>query len=427
MSPFHRVRFERQVDGGSVDVLMIFLADDRLPTDGLSALVDEAVEADLAPDEMVLVVRENGRGAAIEVIGRSPELAGMRERLGPHATVTVVGFGADGSETGRAKAYGDGQISKAPLAELGRRAVTEIFQRRGGFVDSNANYHFRNPSGRHTERFMRLSNLLVQSAEISLIAMTALPLLPVETIEVHVDTPAMFSVVAAMSEHIQSLRPGTRPLRQESFRSYRDVDTHDFLIGGPSAVLISASSSGSLAARIAGRGVAPESIGHLLYLGNNPDKVRFAVNLSADAKANPGGVTDKRETYEEGRCALCDDGSIAVPLVGDQFDMGGPELEPLTVNKTDAPSGLGGTMERLALSNALTISTQTGSARRQYFVDAARLTTWPAFVERLGYFARRHVPSTVLECVMLDEGSEPFARALLAAARMDPNLLKVAD
>jgi hypothetical protein len=88
--------------------------------------------------------------------------------------------------------------------------------------------------------------------------------------------------------------------------------------------------------------------------------------------------------------------------------MGGPDFEPLTMKKPDAPKDLDTTMGRIARWNALQVSTARGSKARQYFIDIDRLLEAKDFVERAKYLARRYVPSTVRECILLDEDSRPF-------------------
>ena len=419
MSGFYCLRLNHGEANQPRDVLMVYSALDEVVPDRLSALVDSAVERDLAPDDMIVIVREHVRSRLCERLLDGEEYSLTRNRLGPHTTVTIVGFDEFGSEAGRVVAFGDGPASTLPLNSMARRAVTAIFQEHGGFVEANTNYHFRNPSGRHTDRFLRLSNLLVRSAEISLVAMTALPLVPSDALEAHVDTPAMFSIVAAINDHLRSFKPSRPALLCDSFRSYFGVEQYDFSSSIPSVVLISASSSGSLANLVAEKGFAADRIGHVLYLGEPKSSLKFATDLSSDKLSNPHGIEGRRATYDDRDCALCDDGSIAVPLVGDQFDIGGPEFEPLTVNKADAPKSLAETMERLVGSRALAISLSTGARRRQYLIDVGALMKCVPFIERAAYFARRYIPSTVRECILLDEGSQSFAERLLEEAAIN--------
>ncbi|MDB5819800.1 MAG: hypothetical protein JWQ11_3440, partial [Rhizobacter sp.] len=162
---------------------------------------------------------------AVGAIRDHRDLRRVRHRLAPHATVTVIGFDRKGAEVDREIAAGTGAKSAITLEEIGRRSATAIFLEHGGFVEANASYHFRNPSGRHTDRFMRLSNLLVCHAEISIIAMTLLPLIPTDAVQAHVDTPAVFALVSAVNEHLWKLEPGRPPLLCDSFRSYLGVAT----------------------------------------------------------------------------------------------------------------------------------------------------------------------------------------------------------
>ena len=422
MSRLCSFRLNKNVDGRDVDILVVFLAADELRPEELTSLVDEAVARDLAPDEMIVIARRTCADKVANMIGAAQECVGTRNRLG-RATITVVGFGANGNEIGRQVVKGDAEVSRLGIREIGRRAVTSIFNDYGGFVEANANYHFLNPSGRHTDRFIRLSNLLVSSAEISLIAMTILPLLPTDAEVAHVDTPAMFAIVSALNDHLRTLAPKRPWMRCENFRSYLNVRRHDFTGGGKPVVLVSASSSGSMARIVRDRGIDEDRIGHVLYLGGDPSAVRCAIDLTYNVSSNPEGIADQRETFLEGGCDLCDKGSLPVPLKGDQFDMGGPDFEPLTMNKPDAPAGLDTTMSRLARSNALQVSTARGSKARQYFINIDRLLAAEAFVERTQYLARRYVPSTVRECILLDEGSRQFGELIMGEAEAAPRFL----
>lgn len=159
MSRLCSFRLNKDINGRAVDILIVFLAADELWPDELTSLVDEAVARDLAPDEMIFVVRRTCADKVAKMLGDGPECVGTRNRLG-RATITVVSFGAKGDEIRRQVVKEGTEVSGLRLDEIGRRAVTSIFNEYGGFVEANANFHFLNPSGRHTDRFIRLSNLL---------------------------------------------------------------------------------------------------------------------------------------------------------------------------------------------------------------------------------------------------------------------------
>ncbi|MEN3746075.1 hypothetical protein TPR58_02765 [Sphingomonas sp. HF-S3] len=410
-----------------IDTFVVFLAADVLPADTLVALIDAEVERNLVPDDVVLVVRETSRAAAVAAIRNDRDLKRLRHRLTPHATVTVIGFDRKGAEAGRDVAIGDGEESGITLEEIARRSATAIFLDHGGFVEASASYHFRNPSGRHTDRFMRLSNLLVRHAEISIIAMALLPLIPDNAVQAHIDTPSMFALVAAVNEHLSVLQPGRQPLQCDSFRSYLGVASYDFGRSETAIVLISATSSGSLGSIVEARKVDRSRIAHVLYLGASSPRFPSAVDLSYDKWLNPLGITEARETYREPDCAMCDAGSIAVDLRGDQFDLSGPEFEPITLNKNDASDRLAPTMDRLAGSAAFGVSLAAGATARQYVVDADRLLQAPGFAKRLDYFAKTHVPSSTSECIILNDDSRLFAEDLINKAGIKPVFVTRSD
>jgi len=415
-------RLNKDVDEKSIDVLIVFLASNELRAEELSTLVDRQVQSTLAPDEMILVTRRTALAKSVSALTFEPAFEGVRNRLG-RATISVVGFGAGGTESSRKLVRESDEISGMSLQEIGRRCVSSMFAIHGGFVEANSNYHFLNPSQRHTDRFIRLSNILSSSAEISLLAMTMLPLLQPSAEVAHVDTPAMFALVSAVNDHLRVLAP-TRPwLRCENFRSYLGVRTHDFATGGEPVVLISASSSGSMAEVIAERSVPRDRIGHVLYLGKDDERIRRAVDLSFDEKENPEGVRDDRETFDDEECKLCAAGSIPVPLKGDQFDMGGPDFEPLTMLKSDAPAGLSATMDRMAGNQAFQVSTARGAGTKQFLVDAERLAGADEFIKRTAYLARRHVPSMTRECIVLDKDSKVFADLVMGKAGLAPQFI----
>lgn len=420
MRPFYSLRLERPTKTHVIDTFVVFLAADVLPADILVALIDAEVERNLVPDDVVLVVRDTSRAAAVAAIRTDRDLKRLRHRLAPHATVTVIGFDRKGAEAGRDVAIGDGEPSGITLKEIARRSATAIFLDHGGFVEASASYHFRNPSGRHTDRFMRLSNLLVRQAEISIIAMALLPFIPDNAVQAHVDTPSMFALVAAVNEHLSVLQPGRQPLQCDSFRSYLGVRSYDFSGSETAIVLISATSSGSLGSIIEARKVDRSRIAHVLYLGASSPRFPSAVDLSYDKWFNPLGIAGARETYQEPDCALCNAGSVAVDLRGDQFDLSGPEFEPITLNKSDASDRLAPTMDRLAGSGAFGVSLASGATARQYFVDADRLLRAPEFAKRLDYFAKTHVPSSTRECIILNNDSIDFSKELINKAGIEP-------
>lgn len=418
MKPVYLNRFEKVVDGVPVDILMAFVAVDGLDGLTIGEPIEREIETRLSPDELIVVARAPEASRLANEIASSREFKSLRQRLGPRASVTVVGFDARGNESGRRQAVTGELTSQVALSEIVRRGVTAIFRERGGFVESTASYHFLNPSGRHTSRFIRLSNLLVHHCEISFIAFSVLGSLPPDASNVYVDTPSLFAVVAAANEHRRALDTKLPELVADSFRSYEEVDTYEFTELATATAIISASSSGTLASRVEARGLDASRIFHVLYLGTTAPGLNFAVDLSSDGETNPEGLRSERSTYDTGVCKLCDQGSTAIPLRGDQFDIAPPQPKAVTVKVTHAPKGLTGTMTRLVGSPCFHVF---ASSERQLWIDAAALLAATPFGDRLAYVVHREIPP-VGHVLLADEQSRPLADRIAVLAGVTPTI-----
>ncbi|HEX8554241.1 MAG TPA: hypothetical protein VF695_06005, partial [Sphingomonas sp.] len=69
------------------------------------------------------------------------------------------------------------------------------------------------------------------------------------------------------------------------------------------------------------------------------------------------------------------------------------------------------------------ITLPAGPGGRQFLVDAKALLEAPAFIDRLDYFAKNHIPASTLECIVVDQWSNGFAAALCDRAGITPSLI----
>lgn len=419
MKPTFLNRFQKLVDDVPIDVLVLYIGVDGMDGFTIGEPVEREVESGLSPDELIFVARNDEAKRLTNEIARSRDFRKMRERLGSRTTITVIGFDVRGNETSRNEVEVGDFRSNIGLGEIVRRGVTAIFRERGGFVESTASYHFLNPSGRHTSRFIRLSNLLVCHSEISFIALAMLGAIPKDAHLVYVDTPSLFAVVAAMNVHRMLLDSKLPLLLADSFRSYEEVDTYAFAELANATAIISASSSGTLAKRVAARGLDASKIVHVLYLGKLIPGVHFAVDLRSDPLKNPDGLKAERTTYDDtGVCELCQNHSTAITLRGDQFDIAPPQPKALTIKVTHAPKGLAQTMTRLAGSGCFHVS---ASNDRQISIDANALLAAPKFDQRLAYFVDRNIPP-VRHVLLASAEARAFATRVVKIAGVTPVL-----
>ena len=417
MNSIFSFRYEVKSKTSSHDVLLIFAATPKLDPETLATVVEQEIERNLVPDEVAILVRDPAFDETLKALGEDSHNLATVARLAERATVTLIGYDCVGAESKRKHVTGPTSKRIVKFSDFKRRALTSIFKVRQGFVESTATYHFENPSGRHTERFIRLSNILARGAEIAFIGFCTLPYVPKRAATAYLDTPSLYAVVAAINEQRSSFED-TVPILADNFSSYAGAGAYRF---SPvdSLVLISASSSGSLASQlIMEHGFDRSQVTHLLFLGTDRSRSNIVCDLRKDSKQNQDGVDTLPLVEDASNCQMCRTGSHAIKLQGDQFEFAGPQQESLLINKNDAPAGLSALMERYAGGAIFTVGLgkTVGRQPRQFNVEPVALLADANFQTRLTYVTRRSLPASLGHVIAVDDASIPFAEQIAKAA-----------
>jgi len=215
------------------------------------------------------------------------------------------------------------ELTKAIL----QQGMLEIFLRRKGLITSASNFHFLKPSGDHCQGFIRASNLLVHGEEVAFLALALLPLLASRPKRIYVDTSSISYLVCKAvlmsGQYVEDI-----PLI-ESYESYAAFkQSFDFVEASDSLVLISATTSGGLAASL---------------LENTSFYVEQVVTLfhSALLKGQIGvfdvspAVPTNVFSFKPDECPDCGRGSKVVKIVGDQFLPETPTYAQIVIKKSD--------------------------------------------------------------------------------------------
>ncbi len=412
------------------DVLLTFMATREFDETGLAEVIETETHNNLVPDEVLILVPDPLHTKALKLLKESSTLQGMKARL-REAAIFLISYDQTGSQKQCVDVADQGRTPSISLDVIARRAITDIFKQRDGFRESSANYHFQNPSGRHTERFMRISNILVRGAEIAFIAFGSLRLVPEDATIAYIDTPALYGLVGAINEQIGYFDPGRQPLLADNFKSYPGVETYPFERIADSVVIISASSSGSLANLLRDKHLfSNEQIFHVVYLGTAAEKARTVCNLERDKDENPDGfdIEDVRSEPPDD-CKLCAGGSRFIPLIGDQFDIGGPQPEPLLLTKNCAPPGLSGIFERYAGKSIFALGHGKSKTMQpsQFHVNEAELFASTDFQRRVDYLLDRTVPGQAKHVVCLNENSRWMAERTKSRCKTEPLMVGMKD
>lgn len=398
MKSFFFFRSDWQTDNGPADVLIVFNAAYELDSKQLREIVDKEVQRFLRPDQVIILSRSTTMSATALSLQDEQTKSTLLERVGEACHVELWEFDGEGKTSVNLVLQPGSHRAVLNFGDILRRGTTQIFNEHRGFVEGSENYHFRNPSGKHTDRFMRLSNILVSQAEISFLAASLLRFVPPHIINAYIDTPALYAVVSALNELRRDM-PGFCYISAENFRSYYGVKGYPFTERHQSVAIISASSSGGLKDQLTAEGIAETRIVHLLFLGKIKPELSIAVDLASDKSINPNGHDPARRTYHE-NCDLCASGSMFIELRGDQFDISPPQPKPLVVRQKHASKTLGLQMERLVGAQAI-----SSSATSAHWIWPDKLLMHSPYVDRLDYFLRRFVPAGATFCVLADEQS----------------------
>ncbi|MEH6808144.1 MAG: hypothetical protein V7651_04785 [Hyphomonas oceanitis] len=391
-------------------ISLFYLAKHEIEAAQLSSVLGDAIENRLAPDEIVFLVRSFLQDDLVSLLKTDSKFVTALRHLPPYTTVSVIAFDDKGSELPPIVVAGTAKHSAVRIGPLKRQILSRLFIRNNGFVEATDAYHFRNPSGRHTRKFMRASNVLVSQAEVSFLAFCILDRIFEECRYVYVDTPTLFSVVGAINDILHSFKRA--PLYAHNFRSYEGALNEPFRENIHSLTLISASSSGSLAELLTTRKkLDPNKIVHLFFLGPRHEEYQIVANLERDQRENPEGADRLPPSFRESEgCKLCDDGSSAVELRGDQFHIATPDTEPLIILQNHGPKGLRDTMARIAGNGATSVSIgpRPKGDNTEYYIDFQKLLETPAYVERLNYFAVKCAPANTKYILSADKQSLPL-------------------
>jgi hypothetical protein len=284
-----------------------------------------------------------------------------------------------------------------------------LFKKHKGVITSSPSYHFVKPSGDHADKFIRASNLLVSSIEVTFLAISLLPFLRADLKRIYVDTSSI-SYLVNVAIHLCGMFSESLPFI-ESFESYAVFNQkYDFVEDDGSLVVISATTSGSLAKSLKQKhSFNSDQIVTLLYLNLPADQVGI-FNISPAVEQ----ITSKKEA----ECEFCKRGSKIIRISGDQFLPETPKHELLVIKKTDFNKQREQFFKEFAAKKILgwnTVSDQHIDSREHFYIDVEKILIAPPlkFSEKLDRTINRYVSRHVNTVICLnDAGSEALSKKI---------------
>lgn len=219
---------------------------------------------------------------------------------------------------------------KENFKEIINQGLANIFISNGGLVESNGiSHHYVFPSGKHSTKFLRTANVLVQKSEIDFIGLNLLHLFKnTEIRNIYCDTLSINVVGYSISQYLKRY-DNREDLNIESFKSYDGIYSKNTKFYKDSIFLISASTSGGLVHYLKGNHpeIDSKDVCILYYLPiekpSNLSLERVLCNLERNEKFQYGLEIYKQFKAGE-RCSFCENQSTAIKIVGDSFSLDEP-------------------------------------------------------------------------------------------------------
>lgn len=257
-----------------------------------------------------------------------------------------------------------GEWQKLP-ASLQEGWLFSLFDENGGLVDAPIGVHFSKASGKHASKFLRTSSVLLTSAACGVLAFFGLAAArKVEPRRIFVDTAPLLSLTFAM-QRVAIVRGFWKQMPPaKSFSSYGGVGKLPRLAKSD-LILVSASTSGGLAARLIELGVAEDML-LTLYLLKSSDDMKTSGHVLCDLTYGPARTFGYPliDNHPADSCDLCRRGYVLAELEGDQFLLEKRAVKRLRIGAASQTSSARKAIETLARTDAISVRLHRRDTRR---------------------------------------------------------------
>ncbi|MDP3270233.1 hypothetical protein [Limnobacter sp.] len=310
-------------------------------------------------------------------------------------------------------------IDEARRSKILNGGMLDLFRKHSGLVVSNHGYHFVKPSGDHCNSFIRASNLLISSVEVTFLAVSLLPYIRRDLKRIYVDSSSISYLISIAIQIYRDFDFGLPSI--ESFASYAVLDEqYDFVEDSSSLLFISATTSGSLAKKLFDK--TSFTKGQIITL--------FHINLPADQCGVFEVATEivqKIVSAKATDCEFCKHGSKLIRIAGDQFLPENPKHELLVIKKTNFLKSRQNFFRQFAAQNVLKwdVAVRSGEDGNEHFyIDVKRALALKVepFARDLDKQLKKHLSRDLRTVIYFDdEGSRVLKRKVSSYFKHDIN------
>lgn len=300
---------------------------------------------------------------------------------------------------------------KKEFSYLIKCGIKEIIVNRKVVMESNENYHFVKPSGKHTSRFIKAANAMECGAEISFLAINFLKFLPEKVDKIYTDTSGIFPLAYELLSIWRRFGKENCAGFIDSFGSYQGLDSYEFSGSENSLVIISASTSDDLSKKLKHKvGLFQSQIVSLFSSCPNASEKHTIVKFKSYFDSFNGLDLFRNFESKEGHdCSLCIyERSIPLSLSNSQFIFEAPKTKLYLPIATDSDSKLREIISRYKDTNAFRCLFDGLNGKKlptpEYFIDVSQLIlNNDKYKQRVDNFVRRSFPLSVDLLVHADD------------------------
>ena len=310
-------------------------------------------------------------------------------------------------------------LSNANIERLIEFGIYNIIISRNLIIEAHSNIHFIKPSGKHTNKFIDVKNILESSAEITFIASTLLKMLPTNINKIYVDTSGIFPLAYELSNLIRTFENSTDLISIDSFGSYGGIEEYEFTSDAHTLVLISASTSNNLFEKLKkNSSLEQASLVSVIMTQVNDSEQKVLVEFEQYKGKFCKNYFQHFESYDENECPMClKEHSIPIALNKSRFVFEAPRTEsylPLAIDSDTNLRKLINQYKDLDAFKCLYDGVDgTKTPTPEYFIDVSKVIEQDKFKEKVKNNIHRFFPLNT-DCVIhcKDEGAKELAELI---------------
>lgn len=310
-------------------------------------------------------------------------------------------------------------LSNANVVQLFEFGMYNIITSRNLIIEAHSNIHFIKPSGKHTNKFIDVKNLLESSAEITFIAASLLKLIPANVNKIYVDTSGIFPLAYELSNLIRAFENSTKIISIDSFGSYGGIEEYEFSSDANTLVLISASTSNNLFEELKrNSSLEQASLVSVIMTQVNDADQKVLVEFDKYKDKFCKNYFQHFESYDENECPMClREYSVPIALDKSRFVFEAPRTESYLPLAIDSDNNLRNLINQYKDLNAFKCLYDgvdgTKTPTPEYFIDVSKVIEQDKFKEKVKNIIHRFFPLNT-DCLIhcKDEGAKELAELI---------------